>query len=1173
MHNEQMTIVIVDTPSKCTQNLINILTKQSYQVCTVISNKLALLNAQSTPPPDLILLDIRKSDANSNIDGYKVCKQLKANEQTHHIPVIFMSDLNNTLNKVNAFSVGGIDYITRPFQMDEVIARIEAHLLLQKQLKAQNKQLQQKISKHIQAEKVIGDIISGVSPAPGKQFFDSMVIQLAKTLEADYTFIGELAGGNHETVKIIAICDNGVITDNFDYALAHTPCKNVIEKNVCSYPIGASQLFPQDDLLQEMNIEGYIGVPLFNSKNQPLGIIVTLYHNPIHDTKFIESIIRIFAAQIAIEIEHTRAKEALQRSEIKLRAITENSPDSILLLDREGTIQFINRTLSGLDKTDVIGKPFYNYISARHVATARACVERVLQTGKTDKIITDRIQANGLIKWFESRVSPVIQHNQIVGITIATTDITESREAKKALAKKHNLLQTILDSAIDFIYVKDTEGRFLMINPAHVRSLGKSSVQDVIGKTNTEVYSPEVAAQFGADEKRIIQTGHPMIDKDEMRLNQAGEPIWLRTTKVPLRNNEGTIIGIVGITRDITEGKHANEQLRKLSQAVEQSANVIVITDLDYTIEFVNPAFAKTTGYTYQEVIGQSIDILQPKNGSSQIYEDLSATITKGKVWRGELLYKKKEGELYWNLVTVSPIKDKDNTITHYVAIQENISDRKQAEVELQQAKETAETANQAKSTFLANMSHELRTPLNGILGYAQILKQDTSLVEKQKRQVDIIQRSGNHLLMMINDILDISKIEAEKMDLVPIEFKFPQFLETISEIIQAEARHKGLQFTYKHSLILPTIIYSDETRLRQILLNLLSNAIKFTAKGSVIFRVTVFADDPNVEQPSSTKKIITTDNKKHQIIRFEIEDTGVGIASENLDKIFWPFQRGNAWYNQVEGTGLGLAISQRLVEIMGGTLNVKSVLDQGSLFWFDLKLVTFDESKITINEINTPTVIGLKGPKLKILIVDDKPVNRTVLVNLLAPLGFQIVEASNGQEALNKLEFFQPDVIFMDLIMPIMDGFETTRQIRQLSHLKKVIIVALSAQAFEQDRQKSLAAGCDGFVTKPFVFNHLLQQMKSLLDPTLKWIYKYPSEQTQQHNKTNTLPKLPPEHHAILLEATQKGDIKRIRSQISKLEQLSEDYKPLTTHLKQLAKLYQLTKIKAFLEKSQTTL
>ncbi|MHC5595349.1 MAG: ATP-binding protein [Nostoc sp.] len=394
---------------------------------------------------------------------------------------------------------------------------------------------------------------------------------------------------------------------------------------------------------------------------------------------------------------------------------------------------------------------------------------------------------------------------------------------------------------------------------------------------------------------------------------------------------------------------------------------------------------------------------------------------------------------------------------------------------ELKKSKAAADTANHAKSEFLANMSHELRTPLNGILGCAQILLRSPALPNKEQYHVNIIEQCGSHLLTLINDILDLSKIEAKKLELHPYDVHFPSFLQGIVEICQIRAKQKGILFVYKPALNLPTGIHVDVKRLRQVLLNLLGNAIKFTDKGQVTFNIEV------IDQPPS-------DRQKHRL-RCTVEDTGIGITPGELSKIFLPFEQVGEKKRQAEGTGLGLAITRQLVQMMGSDIHVNSQIGEGSSFSFELEIpeaTDYFQSAIASSE---KQIIGFEGSPYTILMVDDRWENRTVITNLLQPLGFNVVQANNGKEGLEIAIALKPDLIITDLLMPEMDGFELIKHLRHTPEIKDVLIIVSSASVFEADQHRSLQAGGNVFLSKPIQVDELLHQLEKYLN--LVWIYK----------------------------------------------------------------------------------
>ncbi|MDL5044891.1 ATP-binding protein [Oscillatoria amoena NRMC-F 0135] len=468
---------------------------------------------------------------------------------------------------------------------------------------------------------------------------------------------------------------------------------------------------------------------------------------------------------------------------------------------------------------------------------------------------------------------------------------------------------------------------------------------------------------------------------------------------------------------------------------------------------------------------------------------------------------------------------------------------------ELKEAKDAADTANQAKSEFLANMSHELRTPLNGILGYAQILLREPGFDAKQKDGLSIIQQCGAHLLTLINDILDLAKIEARKLELFPHDFNFQAFLNGIVNICRIKAEQKEIVFDYQVLNKLPAAIQADEKRLRQVLINLLSNAIKFTDTGGrVTFKVGAVVD--------SSKTTVVESPPSWVCLRFQVEDTGVGMSPDWIEKIFTPFEQVGEKHRMVEGTGLGLAISQQIVEMMGSAIQVESVLGEGSQFWVEIN-VPQSTDWVESQAHATQNISGYEGKTQRLLVVDDRWENRSVLVNLLEPLGFEMVEASQGQEGIERAIASRPDLVITDLAMPVMNGFEMVRQLRSLPQFQDLPIIASSASVFNCDRQQSQEAGCTDFLPKPIQSEELLAQLRQYLN--LSWTYQPGSEPAIAPQAVPTPPQntwiVPPTKELLALyTAIRIGDIRAVEQEARRIQQLHPDYGNFSGKILQLA-------------------
>ncbi|HEX6734967.1 MAG TPA: response regulator [Azonexus sp.] len=507
----------------------------------------------------------------------------------------------------------------------------------------------------------------------------------------------------------------------------------------------------------------------------------------------------------------------------------------------------------------------------------------------------------------------------------------------------------------------------------------------------------------------------------------------------------------------------AEQMQRRLTTAVEQSPTSIVITDTEARITYVNRAFTATSGYPAAEVLGQNPRLLQSGETPPAVYQGMWQTLKAGEIWRGELVNRRKDGSLFIEQVTISPVRGADGTIGQYVAVKEDVTERLRIErelanhrqhleqlvasrtAELAHAKAAAEAANQAKSAFLANMSHEIRTPMNAIIGLNYLLlKSPVDAAQRDKLQK--VTNASEHLLQVINDILDLSKIESGKLELERLPFSPLEVLQATAAVIRDQALGKGLQLAVEGNG-LPARVVGDAQRLRQVLINFAGNALKFTRTGSIRLAGEVLADDGDTV-----------------LCRFTVSDTGVGIRADDLPRLFKPFEQLDAsTTRQYGGTGLGLAIAQHLARLMDGEVGVDSTPGQGSRFWITARL-----GKAAPQEAPIPVTPGSRQLQGHVLLVEDEPLNREIGCDLLSAAGIAVDIAENGLAAVERAQEYRYDLILMDVQMPVLDGLDATRRIRSLAGGRDIPIVALTANAYSEDRQRCLAAGMDDFLAKP---------------------------------------------------------------------------------------------------------
>jgi hypothetical protein len=588
-------------------------------------------------------------------------------------------------------------------------------------------------------------------------------------------------------------------------------------------------------------------------------------------------------------------------------------------------------------------------------------------------------------------------------------------------------------------------------------------------------------------QSRLRQTGAKGVYDVQLR-HKNGHNIWIRCNASPVYDEKAQITGHIIVFENINDQKIAEDELRKLKRAVDQSPNSIIITNPDGVIEYANPKTATLTGYTKEELIGNKTNIFKSGEKSSDDYRTLWATIKSGKIWTGEFHNKKKNGELYWESATVSPIFNRKGDITHFLAIKEDTTERHRLNDELIRAKEKAEESDRLKSAFLANISHEIRTPMNGILGFAELLKMPDITQQMRDRYIHIIEQSGIRMMNIINDIVDLSKIEAGQENISLQETNINQVLKDLLVFFLPEARSKGINLSVTNSLSdESSTIVTDQTKLTQVLSNLIKNALKFTEKGSIEFgynNVTTSGRGTNPDKyrkktfPGFFENFTELKPEKTEL-EFYVQDTGEGIPQEQADIIFERFRQGSISPSRsYEGAGLGLSISKAYVEMLGGRIWVTSRPGEGSVFRFTLPVQMASDS---YTDGSSDASLSGRLFNFNILLAEDDENSRLLLRTLLEKEQTNVFIATNGLEAIEMVRKNpELDLVLMDLKMPRMDGYEATRQIKMIR--PELPVLAQTAYAFEDERDLARQAGCDDYISKPIDSRILEEKIKNLL-------------------------------------------------------------------------------------------
>jgi len=773
---------------------------------------------------------------------------------------------------------------------------------------------------------------------------------------------------------------------------------------------------------------------------------------------FNKLITKVFNLQDVLDKRLAIKTKEIVKTNAELNQIFNTTGNSMRLIDNNFNILRVNRAfsgMSGLSKEDAEGKKCFNVFPGPYCHTSE-CPLNQIKNGK------ERVEQDIKKKNVNGKIIPGIlncvafksENGEMLGIIEDFKDISKRVEAEEALIRSEQQFSMFMDNLPLGVFIKDENFRSVYLNKYMDNVYSNDNCQH---KKPEEIFPPEYAKRVVEEDKQVIN-GEVLVVEDKLP-NKLGETRLYQTYKFRFRGVDN-LWQIGGVSIDITDKKKTEYELKILSNAIQHSPVCVVITDLEGKIEIINPSFTQITGYEPTDAIGKDISMLH--SDSFEKFEDIINSVIQGKDWQGEFQAKKKNGEKYWELASISAVKDNHDEITHFIVISEDITSRKKNEKELINAKEKAEESNRLKTAFLANLSHEIRTPMNAIIGFSNLLLNESMPQEEKVKFNKLINDNSQNLLKLIDDVIDISKIQSGDIQINKTDCQLNKLLldlyVTFSIQIENDPKKVIHLSLNKISTAKDFSVITDPVRLKQVLYNLLENAVKFTCKGFVEFGYTII--------------------EKEKKVLFYVVDSGIGISNEKFDMIYDLFRQADeSFTREYGGTGIGLTIAKNIVDHLGGEIWVQSTPNQGTSIYFTLPM-EMPEPKFERPTQDYHSAFNWQNKV--VLVADDIAVNYKLIEEMLIPTKAKIIWAKDGKEAVDLcLSNDKIDLVLMDIRMPVMDGFEATHKIKKIK--KAVKVIGQTAYAHDNEYQKCRDAGFDNYITKPIKTETLLSTINQV--------------------------------------------------------------------------------------------